>query len=100
MLCSSRTSAILTRTFLEVLDVEEVPAVLGDQAVDQRDPGTRLHQAPSEVGADEPQPAGDQDALVWTRSILRCLLYPIDSFSVPTPVSSTGLTTRSAKLNR
>ena len=44
-------------------DVRAVAAVLGDQRVDEDDLRAELDEPAGEVRADEPEPAGDQDAL-------------------------------------
>ncbi len=47
---------------LQALDVVAQAALIGPQAVDQGDVRAQLHQPPREVGADEAQAAGHQDA--------------------------------------
>jgi len=40
------------------LYIPEIAAVLGDQAINQRHPGTEFHQANGKIGPDEAQAAG------------------------------------------
>ena len=63
MLCGSRTSAILRTIAPGLVEVEQVSAVFGDQAVDDDDlGGAERGQPQRQVGADEAAAAGDEDA--------------------------------------
>ena len=45
----------------EFRHVEQVPAVLRNEAVNERDVGPVVHESAGKVGADEAEPTGDQD---------------------------------------
>lgn len=49
---------------LDTGDVEQVTAVLGDQAVHQGHLRALVHQPAGQVGADEAQPAGDKNPAI------------------------------------
>ena len=68
----SRTSQMLTDHLVaDVVDIEQVAAVLRDQAVDQSDRGPLGNKSASQVGADEAKAAGNQNFLVCVK-IQRC----------------------------
>ena len=64
-----RTSAMLIADLVLVaVEVEEVAAVVGQQAVDGDDVRAEVGERAAEVRADEAEPAGDEDAAARGRS--------------------------------
>ena len=55
----------------DVRDIEQPPAVLGHQAVDEEHLGLELHEPSRQVGADEAEPSRDEDATVLEVAISR-----------------------------
>ena len=63
-------SDVHLETIGDAIDVEEVPAVVADQRVDEQDACAKVDELAGEVASDEAQPTGDHDRAPFVERLI------------------------------